>query len=60
MIKNLEADSKKFPILPENIEYHSPDKYAPSNEPPLQCHANLASSFISSIDVARDKLKTMM
>ncbi len=59
VIKNLEADFQKFPILRDSIEYHSPDEYAPSNEPLLQCYTNLASTFVSSIDVARDKLITV-
>ena len=59
VIKNLEVDFQKFPILRDSIEYHSPDEYAPGNEPLLQCYTNLASSFASTIDVARDKLITV-
>ena len=46
VIKNLEADFKKFPILRDSIEYYSPDEYAPGNEPLLQCYTNLAGSFV--------------
>ena len=35
VIKNLEADFQKFPTLRDCIEYHSPDEYAPGNEPLL-------------------------
>ena len=59
VIKNLEADFQKFPPLRDCIEYHSPDEYAPGNEPLLQCYTNLASTFASSIDVGRDKLITV-
>ena len=59
VIKNLEADFQKFPILRDSIEYHSPDEYVSGNEPLLQCYTNLASSFVSTIDIARDKLITM-
>ena len=59
VIKNLEEDFQKFPPLRDCIEYHSPDEYAPGNEPLLQCYTNLASTFASSIDVARDKLITV-
>ena len=45
VIKNLETDFQKFPILRDSIEYHSPDEYAPGNEPLLQCYTNLASTF---------------
>ena len=59
VIKNLEADFQKFPMLRNSIEYYSPDEYAPGNEPLLQCYTNLAGSFASIIDVANDKLITM-
>lgn len=48
VIKNLEEDFQKFPPLRDCIEYHSPDEYAPGNEPLLQCYTNLASTFASS------------
>ena len=59
VINNLEEDFQKFPPLRDCIEYHSPNEYAPGNEPLLQCYTNLASTFASSIDVARDKLITV-
>ena len=59
VMNNLEADFQKFPVLRDSIEYHSPDEYAPGDEPLLQCYTNLASSFASTIDVARDKLITV-
>ena len=45
VMENLEADFQKFPVLRDSIEYHSPDEYAPGDEPLLQCYTNLASSF---------------
>ena len=59
VIKNLEADFQRFPILWDSIEYHSPDEYAPGDEPLLQCYTSLASFFASTIDVARNKLTAM-
>lgn len=49
VIRNLEADFQKFPILRDSIEYHNPDEYAPGDEPLLQCYTSLASSFASTI-----------
>ncbi len=43
VIKNLEADFQKFPVLRDSIEYHSLDEYVPGNEPLLQCYTNLTS-----------------
>jgi len=45
VIRNLETDFQRFPILRDSIEYHSPDEYAPGDEPLLQCYTNLSSSF---------------
>ncbi|WP_256625862.1 MATE family efflux transporter [Selenomonas ruminantium] len=33
VIKSLEADFQRFPILLDSIEYHSPEEYAPGDEP---------------------------
>ena len=49
VIKNLETDFQKFPILRDSIEYHSPDEYAPGAEPLLQCYTNLTGNFASTI-----------
>ena len=59
VMENLKEDFQKFPVLRDSIEYHSPNEYAPSDEPLLQCYTNLASSFASTIDVARNKLITV-
>ena len=45
VIENLEADFQRFPILRDSIEYHSPDEYAPGDEPLLQCYTSLSSIF---------------
>ncbi len=50
VIKNLEADFQKCPILRDSIEYHSPDEYVPGNEPLLQCYTNLASNFAYALN----------
>ena len=48
VIKNLEADFQKFPMLRDSIEYHSPDEYFPCDEPLLQCYTSLTSLFACS------------
>jgi len=39
VLKSLEADFQKFPVIRDYIEYGSPDEYIPSGEPywPCQC-----------------------
>lgn len=56
VIKSLEADLKKYPVLRDSIEYSSPDEYCPAGEPLILSYTTLGSSFANKIDVARDKL----
>lgn len=45
VIKSLEEDFQKFPVIRDSIEYHNPDEYGPGKEPLLCCYTNLTNFF---------------
>ena len=55
VLKSLEEDFKKFPVIRDYIEYGSPDEYIPSGEPLIHSYTGLASAFASTVTMVRDR-----
>lgn len=53
VMKSLEVDFKKFPVIRDYIEYGSPDEYIPRGEPLLHSYTGLASAFASNVTMKK-------